>query len=161
MTRKGFSMINKNKLLFVFLISILITIISIGCADSSNKNNTNNDSFASKISVEDYTFLMGQYTLFYTTYNNLAKSQGTGQDVKKAYDVCQDIIKTVSNKQIPGNIAYLSTDLIDGIASYSTGFGCYSNKSLCKGDAEATELMIHGKEKLNDFINSINSLTQE
>lgn len=144
--------------LFKKVIALFVMVLMVGCSDYEGNNSPANVS-APSISSENYEFLLGQYSLFTKIYKDLNDSPGTGRDVQTAYSACQNVIVKISQKQFPSEITYLRTNLVDGITQMCTGFGCSSNKSLCKSDAEATALLAQGKIKLDSFINDINSLS--
>lgn len=127
-------------------ILILITFLLCACAPTQVAQPS-----------EERAFLLGQYLEFTDLYNTLAQSGGTGTDVEKAYFECQNIIVEVSDAEISDQYQDLASDLLRGLTKYCTGFGCYSNKALCKNDAEATGLIYEGKVLLDSFYNEISS----
>jgi hypothetical protein len=102
--------------------------------------------------------LKKSYEDYFSIYDKLNLSPGTGEDVKEAYLASREIIDKLNQIYIPYlSIASLKSKLIDGIDKQSTGFGCYSNETLCSGDLEATQLLLQGRIALDQFISDYNN----
>jgi uncharacterized protein YraI len=103
-------------------------------------------------------FLIDKYNAYTRIYNQLVTSEGTGEDVKNAYETSQELIREITTKNVPAQFEPLKNYLAEGIRLQSTGFGCFSNKTLCSGDLEAISLLAQGTTQITMFLNEIKKL---
>jgi hypothetical protein len=145
-----------NKL-FIFLLLLIL----LGSCSSYDYSKSSSETINPEIAQDDYSYYLNimesAYSEFYRISMKLSNSHGTGDDVKEAYFRSQEIVAMLKNTSVPIKLTNLINKLINGIDKQSTGFGCFSNKSLCNGDIEAMILITEGRASLDDFLNEFDN----
>lgn len=131
----------------LFLLSFTFIFCLLGCTPTNRTTTT-------ELSSEDdaiVVFLFDKFNECIFIDERLQKSEGTGADVKFYYESMQDLILEIKNKEVPIFLQPIKDELLEGVKKYSDGVGCFSNKSICKSDAEAVRLRFEGKLMLDKF----------
>jgi len=140
---------------FIITTINLITLFLSACAPvaQSTSITSSNDVHKSDENQDYYLDIMQTaYNEFGSIKGRLGSSAGSGDDVRDAYIRSQEIVTMLKNTKVPSNLSNMKNNLVNGINKQSTGFGCFSNKSLCSGDTEALQLLTQGESFLDDFV---------
>jgi len=143
---------NRNLIISTILI---ITLLLTACEpfEQSTSKPITNDSVNLGENQDYYLDIMEtSYYEFERIKTKMGTSAGSGEDVRDAYYRSQEIVTMLRNMNVPSNLSNMKNNLVNGINKQSTGFGCFSNNSLCGGDTEAVLLLAQGKSLLDDFL---------